>query len=95
MLPETKLREYVGPAVVQSAAKLDVGRTSEPVRSGIGYHILHLVAREPAKTPSIEEFAPQIRAEWHRRAGDTALRDYLDDLRSRADLVVRPAPDKP
>ncbi len=90
LLPETKLREYIGPAALQAATELDVGRPGKPVRSGVGYHILTLIEREAATTPSFTAFEPQIRAEYGRRAGDKALRNYLDELRIRADLVVLP-----
>jgi len=90
LLPETKLREYIGPAALRAATGLDVGRPGAPVRSGVGYHILRVIEREAARTPSFAEFEPQIRAEWRRRAGDDALRNYLDELRNRADLVLRP-----
>lgn len=88
LLPETKLREYIGPAALRVATALDVGQPSEPVRSGAGYHVLLVIDRQAAKTPQFAEFEPRIRAEWRRRAGDEALRSYLDELRNRADLVV-------
>jgi hypothetical protein len=34
--------------------------------------------------PPFEEIAAQVEAEWIRRAGDRALRGYLDELRSEA-----------
>jgi parvulin-like peptidyl-prolyl isomerase len=89
LLPETKLRDYIGPAALRAALELEVGAPSQPVRSGVGYHILLLVERESANVPSFAEIEPQVRAEWRRRAGDEALRNYLDELRNRADLVVR------
>jgi hypothetical protein len=90
LLPETKLREYIGPAALRAATQLDVGQPGEPIRSGVGYHILLVIERVPPTTPSFSAFETQIRAEWRRRAGDEALRNYLDELRSRADLVVLP-----
>lgn len=95
LLPETKLREYIGPAAMRTATELDIGQSSRPVRSGAGYHILRLIEREDAKTPAFSDFEPQIRAEWRRRAGDEALRNYLDELRDRADLVLGTAASGP
>jgi parvulin-like peptidyl-prolyl isomerase len=63
---------------------------SHPVRSGTGYHLLQLVEREPSRTPDLSEIEDQVRAEWLRRAGDRALREYLDALRDQAEIVVAP-----
>ena len=92
LLPATKLREYIGPAALQAIIDLEVGVASEPVRSGIGYLILRATEREPVRVPEFETFEPQIHAEWRRRAGDDALRDYLDELRSRAVIVMTVSP---
>ena len=88
MLPPAKLREYVGPTALRAVLALDAGAIGDPVRSGTGYHVFWLVEREPARTPPFDEVREQVRAEWVRRAGDRALRDYLDDLRDRADVQV-------
>ena len=88
LLPAAKLREYLGPTAVRRALDLEVGGVSEPIRSGTGLHVLQLLAREPDRTPPYAELAPQVRAEWRRRAGDRALRAYLDELRRRADVEV-------
>jgi parvulin-like peptidyl-prolyl isomerase len=92
LLPATKLREYIGPTALAAALKLDVGEVSGPVRSGVGFHLLRAVEREPSRTPDFAAFEAQIRAEWRRRAGDEALRNYLDELRSRATVVTRQDP---
>ena len=92
LLPATKLREYIGPTALAAALALEVGAWSEPVRSGVGYHILRAVEREPSRTPAFAAFEPQIRAEWRRRAGDEALRAYLDELRERAGVVASERP---
>jgi len=88
LLPAAKLREYLGPTAVRRALDLEVGAVSEPIRSGTGLHVLQLVARDPDRTPPYAELAPQVRAEWRRRAGDRALRSYLDEMRRRADVEV-------
>lgn len=89
LLPAAKLREYIGPAALAAVLELETGVPSEPIRSGAGYHLLRVVERDPASTPPFDELEPQILAEWRRRAGDEALRHYLDDLRERAVVVVR------
>jgi parvulin-like peptidyl-prolyl isomerase len=88
LLPALKLREYVGPTVLRAAMELEPGAFSVPVRSGTGLHILKLVDREMARTPDYEGIAEQVRAEWRRRLGDTALRAYLDGLRDDTLVII-------
>ena len=51
---------------------------------------LPLVERELPRTPDLSEIEAQVRTEWLRRAGDRALREYLDELRDQAEIVVAP-----
>jgi parvulin-like peptidyl-prolyl isomerase len=85
-LPLPTLREYIGPSAARAAAALAAGDVSEPVRGSAGYAVLVLVAREPGSVPPLAEVREEVRVEWRRRAGDTALRRYLDELRERADV---------
>jgi parvulin-like peptidyl-prolyl isomerase len=92
-LPASKLREYLGPTATHAALGLSVGEVGNPVRSSVGYHVIQIVAREPGRTPPLAEIEEAVRAEWVRRAGDRALREYLDELHDRADVrVVRELP---
>jgi parvulin-like peptidyl-prolyl isomerase len=88
LLPAAKLLDYVGPTCARTALALAPGAVSGPVRSGTGYHVLQLVGREDAWRPPIADVVDEVRAEYRRRAGDRALRAYLDDLRARAEIVV-------
>jgi parvulin-like peptidyl-prolyl isomerase len=90
MLPAAKLREYLGPTLLRTIVELEVGQWSDPVRSGSGIHLVQLVDREPAKTPPLAEIREQVRVDWRRRQGDQALRNYLEELRTRADIEVSP-----
>jgi parvulin-like peptidyl-prolyl isomerase len=87
-LPPTKLRDYLGPTALRAALELGVGEISEPVRSGSGYHVLQVVERQPDAVPPLQDIRPQVVAELRRRAGERALRDYLDELRADATVVV-------
>jgi parvulin-like peptidyl-prolyl isomerase len=90
-LPAAKLGEYLGPTAVRTALALPQGGVSDPVRSQTGYHVLQVVAKQAGEPPPFEEIKPLVLAEYRRRTADQALRDYLDDLRSRADILVAPS----
>jgi len=90
LLPPMKLREYLGPTPTHLAATIDAGEVSEPVKGGRTWYVLRMIDREPAYTPPLDEVEEEVRAEMLRRAGDDALRSYLDRLRQRADVRIRP-----
>ncbi|MEN8184527.1 MAG: peptidylprolyl isomerase [Myxococcota bacterium] len=91
-LPALKLREYLGPTAARTALDLPAGGVSEPVRSGMGVHVLQIVEREPDRVPPFAEIEEEVRAEYRRRRGDRALRSYLEQLRGDADVRVPEAP---
>ena len=70
--------------------QLEPGGVSDPVRSATGYHVIQLVDREKGRVPLLAEIEGEVRAELVRRAGDRALREYLDELRERADVRIAP-----
>ena len=87
-LPPHKLREYVGPSAADAVATLPSGGTSAPLRGPAGWQLLRLVEREPARVPRFEDVEAQVRAEHRRRAGDEALRRYLERLRAQAEVEL-------
>lgn len=87
-LPPSKLRDYLGPTALRAVLELDIGAVSEPVRSGTGYHVLQVMERQPDTLAELDGIRPQVVAELRRRAGERALRTYLDELRANATVVV-------
>lgn len=88
MLPLHKIRDYVGPTVMQSLEKLSVGQWSEPIETGGGAYLALVVARELPIVPDFEEVEPVVRQDLKRRRGEEALRAYLDDLRARIPVAI-------
>lgn len=86
LLPPAKLREYLGPTLTQVLTEQSAGFVSEPQPMDTGYRIVQLVENEQSQTPELEAVREQLEAEFVRRAGDKALRDYLDWLKQRADI---------
>jgi hypothetical protein len=82
------LRDYLGPTAAREASELAVGEVSAPVRGSAGYFVLVLrerLAEEPAPFESLRE---QVRAEYLRSRGETALTDYLAELREAAEIRI-------
>jgi peptidylprolyl isomerase len=91
LLPVSKLEQYLGPSVLQTALALPVGGVSQPIASTGGYHVVRIVEREDDVVPPFETVRATVRAEVVRRRGETALREYLKQLRAEADVVTTKA----
>jgi hypothetical protein len=80
-LPPEKLREYVGTTATATVLALAPGATTDPVRSGMGFLVLQVVAGTAATPRPFDEVVDLGRSEWRRRSDDAALRSSLDALR--------------
>ena len=89
LLPPSKLRDYLGPSALAAVRALAPGQATAPLPSGGGFVVLALVDREDGALRPLAAIEDQVRAEWARRAGDRALRAFLDRQRTRSRVVVR------
>ncbi len=87
-LPPAKLVEYAGPSALANLAESADGAITDPLPLGGGFQVLQLVAHSPSRARRFDEVADEVRAEVRRRAGEEALRQYLAELRERAEIVV-------
>lgn len=88
MVPPHTLREYFGPSVAQALLDLPEGATSAPLSTALGLHVVRVVAREAGARRPFGEVRELVARELVRRAGDEALRGYLDERRAEARIVV-------
>ncbi|MHA7837721.1 MAG: peptidylprolyl isomerase [bacterium] len=88
LLPPSKIRDYVGPSVLQAIESLEAGEWSEPIESPAGFHLAQLIDSEAPVTPRLEEIEALVRQDLERRRGDDALRRYLDELRAEIPVSV-------
>jgi peptidyl-prolyl cis-trans isomerase C len=73
------------PTELEDAAfALAPGRTSPPIESALGYHVLRVDSRQPARDFSFEEARGWIRARLIRERADAAVRAFVAGLLSRA-----------
>lgn len=90
LLPPAKLREYIGPSALAQLQKQPVGFLTPPHAVGQYFRLLVIVGVHDAPAPALDAIHAQVEAEYRRRQGDEALRDYLQWLKSRADIERRP-----
>jgi hypothetical protein len=72
---------------------LPQGSISDALAGPTGWHFLKIIRNQPGTAPAFDDIRGQIIDALRRENDDTALRDYLDWLHSRADIVL--APDAP
>ncbi len=87
-LPMAKLANYLGPGLVRELASLQAGECSEPIESIDNYDILCLLEHQAGRQPNFAEIRGNLEAEYLRRAGQDALREYLAWLRERIEITV-------
>ncbi len=86
LLPLHKLREYIGPALVEQVQGMEVGEVSPALTSAAGAVILVLVDRIAPEAPPFEAVRDQLDMEFRRRSEERALREYLLSLRQDAEI---------
>jgi len=91
MLPLSKIADYLGPELAQHVPAIEAGHYSLPIEADGSTNILFVVDRQAGALPDFEQLRPLLEAEYIRRAGDQALRDYLAWLRERTPVTVDPA----
>ncbi len=88
LLPASKVRDYVGPAILEVLLALEPGVWSEPIETRSGVYLATPVEREAASQPPLSEIVDLVRQDLVRRRGDEALRDYLDTLRAETAVEI-------
>ena len=82
----SKVREYIGPSLMNLAKNLEVGTSTPPVMVSGGYKIIYLLDKELAKTPDFNEIKSSISSEFLKRRDDQSLRKYLENLKNWYDI---------
>jgi len=76
-----KVREYIGPSLMQVAKMLQPGEFTTPKKVIGGYKIIVLLERKDASPPKFEFIRERVKSEYQKRKDDQALRDYLNKLK--------------
>jgi hypothetical protein len=88
LLPTNKLLDYIGPALLEHVSSVQPGQFASPIEDEQGLHVFFLVEQLAESTPSFEAVRDAVEQEYRYRAGDAALREYIDWLRSRTLVTV-------
>lgn len=83
-MPENEWRRLIGADAARAAAALQPGQVTPPIAVTGGAMLVRVDGFAAAPAPPYETVAPQVRAEWDRRADEAAARAYLERLKRRA-----------
>ena len=89
-LPETavplqRLRMFIGPAIAAAAAEMPAGSSAVFARQGRWY-VIRVLEHVDAQLADLEAVRSQVLLDYRRAAADQRLADYLERLRSDADV---------
>jgi hypothetical protein len=102
--PEAAAGGYMGrfapgqlPPELESAAfRLPAGGTSDIVETALGYHVMRVESRQPAREPTLEEARETIRGRLAREKRAQAERAFVAGILARSkvnhEAALRPAP---
>jgi peptidylprolyl isomerase len=76
------------PALRDTIAKLKVGEISEPVQAEAGFHVVKLLGIQPARTATLEEMTPQLRAALRQQRQQQLVQAFLAQLAPPAQLSI-------
>jgi hypothetical protein len=73
---------------------LTPGKWSDPIRSGLGFHLVRLTSRAPARLPDLEEIRLVVKREWANQKRLELRRQFNEELLKDHEVVIewpRPA----
>lgn len=82
-----RLRDYLGPGITAAAADMPVGSSAVFARRG-RWLVVQVLDKESAVVTDLDLIRNRVLLDYRRNLAERTLRDYLGDLRRRADVVV-------
>lgn len=82
-------RGELSPDIEEAILRLQVGESSAPFRSQVGYHLFHLDAKETMAGEALVQARNQIRDILYRQKFDTRLAEWLSEIKQKAIIDVR------
>jgi parvulin-like peptidyl-prolyl isomerase len=85
--PEDVAKEF-GPAFAAGLFAVEPGAWAGPIRSGYGWHLVHVDRLEPARVPALDEIEADVRAAWTGERYSEIRQRAADEMRARYTVVI-------
>ena len=82
----SKVREYIGPSLMNLARELEINSFTSPIEVSGGYKIIYLIDKEMASPPNFNDIKASVSSEFLKRKDDQSLRSYLENLKNWYDV---------
>ena len=82
----SKVREYIGPSLMNLARDLEINSFTSPIEVSGGYKIIYLIDKEMASPPQFNDIKASVSSEFLKRKDDQSLRSYLENLKKWYDV---------
>ena len=82
----SKVREYIGPSLMNLARELEINSFTSPIEVSGGYKIIYLIDKEMASPPKFNDIKTSVSSEFLKRKDDQSLRSYLENLKNWYDV---------
>lgn len=82
----SKVREYIGPSLMNLAKELEINSFTTPIEVSGGYKIIYLIDKEMASPPKFNDIKASVSSEFLKRKDDQSLRSYLENLKNWYDV---------
>ena len=84
---DVAVKRFLGEVLYSVASELGAGKTSEPVATPEGVHILHSVARTPSVALDFASTKAQVASDYKRDTRQRAQQEYARFLREKATVI--------
>jgi hypothetical protein len=78
-----------GTGFAEMLDSLTPGKWSDPIRSGLGLHLVRLASRIPARLPKLEEIRPLVKREWANQKRLELRRKFNEELLKDHEVVIQ------
>lgn len=82
----SKVREYIGPSLMNLAKELEINSFTTPIEVSGGYKIIYLIDKELSSPPQFNDIKASVSSEFLKRKDDQSLRSYLENLKNWYDV---------
>ena len=87
LLPIKKLRDYVGPDLVEIILNMTPGQITSEIETENGYVFLYMLSTIRGEEKSFESVKKEVLVEYKRRNDELSLKNYIEWLRKKSEII--------